>query len=819
MEPLPTNQIPSRKKIGDGGCGTVYQTENKNGRTVALKVFEPKSINSPLLQEMTKRLAVGGWPEGVMPVEFQSSLRWTMPLLSERQCLQSTIHKHPRKDSWALVNSLAQSLAAMHEREVAHGNLKPGNVFLKEDGGILLSDWALGNMPGITSFNFTDAVLYQPPEQLQTPESYRGPIGFRSDVFAFGVLSFRILTGRFPRCHETFNVVAPKADETRKDGIQADLKKVSRNLEAHPELRWPAPAKNDKETRHRDLIEQCLSLKVEQRPISMVKVFNALSLIEKIDLPAAGTKAKGLLAGMVLIAAAVLVMGFFWQHSVQVLNNELSVSKAKLREAEVELSNLVATKDGAETKLTAIQATLSRERKLAVSKLQGSRMIGDRLFAWAMENGNSRLPPLDARELRLKRLEQYFEEFLSSTVDIKELAGERANVRIQLLEVALAVGDAPLASRRLQEALIAWKDLPMDTELRFRMATNSLLLALLRPAVSDPETKTDFIGARQALEAIPKVEVDADRLQQLLAILDFHEAKVIAASGDNTKAMEQLLRATQTLNKIADSRPELAILRSELAACYLSSATILEGMGSLGDAREVRALATIELLQLLKNDPTNTSLRLDLAGCYTAAAESAILAGDIGAAENNANQALTLLDQILLSQPDNAEAVTKKASLLGLRAGVQRDKGLAIEAITSYNEGIRILEAVKGSATHHAMVSFRLALLLWQKGRMIGMAGNRASEIALIQRARGLLDNLGTDPSNIGPRPDQLQSSSAYLLGDLGHAMQLNTQKEEAINAFTDATTIWQNLSTSRPQSEEYMDALSWCRQRLAELK
>jgi tetratricopeptide (TPR) repeat protein len=179
-----------------------------------------------------------------------------------------------------------------------------------------------------------------------------------------------------------------------------------------------------------------------------------------------------------------------------------------------------------------------------------------------------------------------------------------------------------------------------------------------------------------------------------------------------------------------------------------------------------------------------------------------------------------LLDELLLAQPDHAEAVARKAAQLGLRAGVLRDRGMGAEALKAYEEAIRMLEAVRASAPNNAMVSYRLALLWWQKGRMLGMGGDRNGEIALIRKARDLLGQLeSAAAASSGPRPEQLQSSGAYLLGDLGHALQLANQKDEAVRVFTDAVTLWNNLLASRPQSEEYGEGLSWCRQRLDDLK
>lgn len=831
------------KLIGHGGCGHVYQIQDAESITRVVKIFDSAAISRRLLEKMTMRLETGGWPVGIMPVlaaDFGADVPyWITPWVaveeeggeSAPRNLQMVLNEHPGPDSWKLVKSLARAIGRMHERRVPHANLKPGNIFFSDDGEVILSDWAMGNIPGVEQFHFTDAVLYQPPEQLRNPGGYLDEAGYRWDAFAFGVLAYRILTGRFPRSHETFEIVAPASGVSRKDGIQADLFKIARNLEVQPETSWPDDAENPLEEGFRGWIDRCLSLDPLLRPSTMGEVvagFTALETKAKVEgereslmdqrRRAERRAWRGWFFAGGAFATAVL-LGGLWHLSASRLQmerdergNDLTSFRKAEEAAELEKAKSEAGKTQAEQAAT-------YERELGRARLEASRLVGDRLFSWAMEKGNRRLPPLDGRDLRLKQLERYYEDFLIRTASIPELEDERARMRLQLSEISLAAGDSAGAAKRISEALGAWENLPMDADLKFRMATNSLLLALLQQSNAAPEAGASFVTARKALMNVPQAEVDADRLNQLLAILDFHEAKLLAAKGGDAKALEQLMRATQTLNRIADQRPDAAILRSELAACYLSSATILEGMGSLGDAREVRTLASLELVKLLKDKPADFGLRLDLAGCYASMAESAVLSGDISGGETISKEAMKLLDRLVVEQPDNVEAVSRKASQLGLRAGIQRDRGLAAEAMKDYDEGIRMLEAIRASAPANSTVSFRLALLWWQKGRMLGMAGDRSGEISFIGKARDLMRKVETAPSQSGPRPEQLQSSGAYIMGDLGHSYQLAGQKDKAVQAFRDAVLMWQNLLKSRPQSEEYGEGLAWCQQRLDDLQ
>jgi tetratricopeptide (TPR) repeat protein len=822
--------------IGTGESGRVFAARDGAGVVWSVKVFEGMALNRGLVSRMVARLEAGGWPKGVAEIEsadFEGRPAcWVLPFYGEEsgegnwsaRTLQHRLGEHPGEDTWKLIKEIGNALANMHARRVAHGNLKPGNVFFAEDGTVRLTDWTLGNMPGITHFDFTDALLYQPPEQLLDPAGYFEEAGYGWDVFAYGVLAFRLLTGRFPRCEEIFSSVAPEPGETRKDGIHADSAKIAKGLCQNEAVMWESEPGNHLEREYRERIVQCLQLDASQRPATMQEVMARFAEAE-LKATAEAEKEKLLdqrrhaeqrgrkvmfFAGMA--TAACLVLGGLWFLSRKQLDveraervREKSLLETKAANAAMERASALAAKETA-------QREMEYERDLGLARLEASRLIGDRLFDWAMEKGHRSLPTLDGRELRLKRLERFFEDFLTRTGEIGKLAEERANVRLQLAEVSLAAGDAEAAERRLGEAIEGWAGAAMDGDMKLRLGRNALLLALLKKEKGREDAAQSFTAARTALEAVPQADVDTQRLLQLVAILDFHEAKLLAAGGDDAKALGQLMRATKTLNELADTRPDAAVLRSALAACYLSSATILEGIGKLGDAREVRSLAASEMVRLLKENPTNIGLRLELAGCYGAMAEAAVLSGDVGSAQTLSDEAMKLLDEILRQRPDSTVAAARKAAQLGLRAGLLRDEGKSEEALAAFEEGIKLLE--RQGADRDEMVGYRLALLWWQKGRMLGFGGEKDKELDLLAKAREALRGLEARGADSGIPAEELQRSGAYLLGDLAHALELSGKTEDAKEIYREAVALWESLSKSRPQSEEYQEGLEWIRQR-----
>lgn len=845
MELFPEEGLKVSDAIGAGGNGNVFRAEGAEGRKFALKIFEAGRTDGAMLRRYCSRLEAGGWPEGVVPLVSadleDEPAYWLMPLYGAEETagfrqasLQREISDHPGARTREVICGISRALGEMHARKLAHGNLKPGNVFFDSAENLKLADWAVGNVSPDHPAEFTDAMLYQPPEQLENPAGLETAVGLKWDVYAFGALAFRLLTGKFPRCDDAFSAVAPPPEATRKEGVHADLRKIAANLRTQAEIEWPEGAGDENLRRW---IGKCLALDPAARPADMCEVSAGLENAEaelaavvpstptddfdeteeRSETGKSGSRAVFFALGVAAVAA--VVMAGLWRLSSSQLKSVLASTAAEKSAHAEALARAGKSIAAAEERAENAEQALDYQKELAMARLESSRLIGDRLFEWAMEKGRRSLPTLEGRESRLRQLERYFQDFLLRTSREPVLEDERRRVKLQLAEVSLATGETELAEKRLAEAMDAWKDHPMDGELRMRVATDSLLLALLRYDRGEAAAVQGFQEARKQLAGLGGNGIDSHRRDQLLAILDYHEARLFAVRGEDAKALEQLMRATQALRKLSAERPDAAVLRSELAACHLSSATILEGMGNLGDAREVRNLASAELVKLIAENPQDVNLRLDLAGCYGAIAETAVLAGDVASADQMGQAAMKVVDGILLEQPDNASARAIKAAQLGLRAGLRRDRGEAAEASKDLDDGIRLLEGMHAAAPAQAFVSYRLALLLWQKARMAGFSGKRGEETQLLRRSWEMMGKLEGNRSADGPRDEQVRLAAAYILGDLGHSLQISDRRDEARRTFEDAEKTWEALLSSRPHSEEYAEGLSWCKQRAADLK
>jgi len=106
------------------------------------------------------------------------------------------------------MRDLFMGLNHLHSKRIAHGDIKPENILLGNDGHLRLSDFGVsrhfkaGDKSVVTGLETTPA--YQAPEELKG--NYRP---WPADVWALGVVMFEFLTGMHPFLgntqHETYN--------------------------------------------------------------------------------------------------------------------------------------------------------------------------------------------------------------------------------------------------------------------------------------------------------------------------------------------------------------------------------------------------------------------------------------------------------------------------------------------------------------------------------------------------------------------------------------------------------------------------------------
>lgn len=108
-----------------------------------------------------------------------------------------TPHAYPPPQTWLLAKSVLSALEAVHRRGVVHRDLKPANIFFGEASNIKLGDFGVAHLTDLGA-TLTGALVgtlaYMSPEQI-TGEANPGAA---ADLYSFGVILFRCLTGRLP---------------------------------------------------------------------------------------------------------------------------------------------------------------------------------------------------------------------------------------------------------------------------------------------------------------------------------------------------------------------------------------------------------------------------------------------------------------------------------------------------------------------------------------------------------------------------------------------------------------------------------------------
>jgi len=199
--------------IGSGGMGVVYAAQqDRPRRTVAIKVLRGGFRHPEIVKRFEREAEVLGrlQHQGIAqvfafhPGDRQAPAHLVMELISGPPITEYVQARGlSLADRVAMLAKVCEAMHHAHERGVIHRDLKPANVLVSEDGWPKILDFGIARATGLdvqsgvhTSHGQIIGTL-----AFMSPEQLRGAVGDvdrRSDVYAIGVLLFRLITGRMP---------------------------------------------------------------------------------------------------------------------------------------------------------------------------------------------------------------------------------------------------------------------------------------------------------------------------------------------------------------------------------------------------------------------------------------------------------------------------------------------------------------------------------------------------------------------------------------------------------------------------------------------
>ena len=199
--------------ISKGGVADVYRAQpQSNGQhEVAIKIFRPSYAERASFRDYfmlaAEKIGQFDHPNILSFLEYgegEDLLYVVTPLVttgSLDDLLTRMGGRLPALQVLPILQQLCSAIQYAHNQNVIHGNIKPANIFVGADGRMLLADFGIArgyddSQQSLTRMGWGSA-------EYTAPEQSLGILHASSDIYALGILLFRLLTGVPPFSGQT----------------------------------------------------------------------------------------------------------------------------------------------------------------------------------------------------------------------------------------------------------------------------------------------------------------------------------------------------------------------------------------------------------------------------------------------------------------------------------------------------------------------------------------------------------------------------------------------------------------------------------------
>ncbi|WEG11627.1 Stk1 family PASTA domain-containing Ser/Thr kinase [Pullulanibacillus sp. KACC 23026] len=229
-------------RVGDGGMSVVYKAEDLIlDRLVAVKVLRSDFSSDEAFIRRFRREAesVASLSDpnivSIYDIGEEENLHYIVMEFIDGMTLKEYIKQFgplPSRDAVYILKQIASALEHAHNQGIIHRDIKPQNILIDDQDNVKVTDFGIALAISSATITFTTSIMgsahYLSPEQAKG-----GKATAKSDVYAFGIVMYEMLTGELPFPGESPVTVALKHlndDYTRPKVLNPNIPQSLENI-------------------------------------------------------------------------------------------------------------------------------------------------------------------------------------------------------------------------------------------------------------------------------------------------------------------------------------------------------------------------------------------------------------------------------------------------------------------------------------------------------------------------------------------------------------------------------------------------------------